>query len=79
VHVQVGFAFGRIESALTVLVANLSELSGLAAKTERIDALFTGGFCHPVPATLHVTNRVVCNTVCNAGCAMPMCSRLYAG
>jgi hypothetical protein len=39
---QVGFAFGRIESALTVLVANLSELSGLAAKTERIDALFSG-------------------------------------
>lgn len=46
---QVGFAFGRIESALTVLVSNLSELSSLAAKTERIDALFSG-MC-PSPST----------------------------
>jgi hypothetical protein len=61
VHVQVGFAFGRIESALTVLVANLSELSGLAAKTERIDALFTGGFCHPVQP-LCMSKIVSCET-----------------
>ena len=37
-----GFAFHRIEKALSLLVANLSDLSGLAAKTERIDALFAG-------------------------------------
>ena len=62
-----GFAFGRIESALTVLVANLSELSGLAAKTERIDALFTGGSLHPALAILpqnfwqkHVTHCLRC-------------------
>lgn len=39
---QVGFAFHRIETALSMLVTNLSDLSGLAAKTERIDALFKG-------------------------------------
>ena len=39
---QVGFAFNRIEGALSLLVQNLSDLSGLAAKTERIDTLFTG-------------------------------------
>ena len=39
---QVGFAFSRIEHALSMLITNLSELSGLAAKTERIDALFKG-------------------------------------
>ncbi len=39
---QVGFAFHRIESALTLLVQNLSDLSSLAAKTERIDTLFSG-------------------------------------
>lgn len=38
---QVGFAFGRIESALTLLVQQLSNVSGLAAQSERIDSLFT--------------------------------------
>lgn len=71
-----GFAFGRIESALTVLVANLSELSGLAAKTERIDALFTGG-CHiPVRGILHA--KEACDTLC---AMQPACQllRMHTG
>jgi len=48
---QVGFAFHRIEKALSLLVANLSDLSGLAAKTERIDALFA--CAHPA----HISPR----------------------
>ncbi|KAK9809945.1 hypothetical protein WJX72_002230 [[Myrmecia] bisecta] len=37
---QVGFAFHRIESALSMVVNNLSKFSGLAAETERLDSLF---------------------------------------
>lgn len=48
---QVGFAFSRIEHALSMLITNLSELSGLAAKTERIDALFKG-----VPLLINLNN-----------------------
>ena len=40
--VQVTFAFDRIERALSMIVTNLSKLSGLAAETERLDALFAG-------------------------------------
>ena len=39
---QVGFAFNRIESALSYLVNHLARFSGLAAQTERLDALFAG-------------------------------------
>ena len=39
---QVGFAFNRIESALSYLVTNMGKFSGLAAQTERLDALFAG-------------------------------------
>lgn len=41
-RVQVGFAFNRIESALSYLVNHLARFSGLAAQTERLDALFAG-------------------------------------
>lgn len=38
---QAGFAFGRIESALSLIVSSLESLSGLAAETERLyDLLF---------------------------------------
>eukprot|EP01025_Chloroclados_australasicus_P031214 TRINITY_DN31579_c0_g1_i4.p1 TRINITY_DN31579_c0_g1~~TRINITY_DN31579_c0_g1_i4.p1 ORF type:complete len:631 (-),score=42.04 TRINITY_DN31579_c0_g1_i4:273-2165(-) len=33
---QAGFAFGRIESALSMIVDRISELSGLAAQTDRL-------------------------------------------
>lgn len=68
---QVGFAFGRIESALTVLVANLSELSSLAAKTERIDALFSGA---PDCQEAHRRRAVL---VLSAQIRAPACRRQY--
>lgn len=39
---QVGFAFRSVEHALTMIVRNLESFSGLAAETERLDALATG-------------------------------------
>lgn len=36
---QVGFAFRQVEHALTLIVRNLESFSGLAAETERLDAL----------------------------------------
>eukprot|EP00798_Chlamydomonas_sp_ICE-L_P018046 gene18046-24463_t len=36
---QVSFAFSTIESALSVIINNLTQLSGLAAETERLEAL----------------------------------------
>ena len=39
---QVSFAFNRIESALSYILAHLQELSGLAAQAERLDALLSG-------------------------------------
>ncbi|DBB06377.1 hypothetical protein WJX77_005903 [Trebouxia sp. C0004] len=36
---QVGFAFRSVENALTLIVRNLESFSGLAAETERLDAL----------------------------------------
>ena len=39
---QVGFAFRSVEHALTIIVRNLESFSGLAAETERLDALATG-------------------------------------
>ncbi len=39
---QVSFAFNRVESALSYILAHLSELSGIAAEAERLDALLTG-------------------------------------
>ena len=39
---QVGFSFRRIEMALNYIVDHLPALSGLAAETERLDALFEG-------------------------------------
>lgn len=39
---QVGFAFRSVENALTIIVRNLESFSGLAAETERLDALATG-------------------------------------
>lgn len=36
---QASFAFQSIESALSVIVNNLAQLSGLAAETDRLDAL----------------------------------------
>ncbi|KAL3153965.1 hypothetical protein ABBQ32_013522 [Trebouxia sp. C0010 RCD-2024] len=38
---QVGFAFRSVEHALTMIVRNLESFSGLAAETERLDALAT--------------------------------------
>ena len=42
---QVGFAFRSVENALTLIVRNLETFSGLAAETERLDALAAGAFC----------------------------------
>lgn len=39
--IQVGFAFSKIEGALSYLVTHLAEVSNLAAETERLDALMT--------------------------------------
>ncbi|KAK9832987.1 hypothetical protein WJX74_003669 [Apatococcus lobatus] len=36
---QVGFAFHRIEAALSVLIMKMADFSGLAAQTERLEAL----------------------------------------
>ena len=59
--VQVGFAFRRIEMALNYIVDNLTEFSGLAAQSERLDTLFSGvHFCtntrsrHGVHAYMYV-------------------------
>lgn len=41
-----GFAFRSVEHALTIIVTHLESFSGLAAETERLDALSTGTcFC----------------------------------
>ena len=45
---QVGFAFRHIEGALNYLVNNLDKFSGLAAETERLDALLTGPTSGPL-------------------------------
>jgi len=45
VYPQVGFAFRSVENALTLIVRNLESFSGLAAETERLDALAAGAFC----------------------------------
>ena len=42
---QVGFAFRSVENALTLIVRNLESFSGLAAETERLDALAAGAYC----------------------------------
>ena len=42
---QVGFAFRSVENALTLIVRNLESFSGLAAETERLDALAAGALC----------------------------------
>jgi ABC-type uncharacterized transport system fused permease/ATPase subunit len=39
---QVSFAFRHIEGALNYFVDNLDKFSGLAAESERLDALLTG-------------------------------------
>lgn len=39
---QVGFAFRSVEHALTIIVTHLESFSGLAAETERLDALAAG-------------------------------------
>jgi putative ATP-binding cassette transporter len=39
--IQVGFAFNKIEGALSYVVTHLASLSNLAAETERLDALMT--------------------------------------
>jgi putative ATP-binding cassette transporter len=39
--VQVGFAFNKIEGALSYVVTHLAAMSNLAAETERLDALMT--------------------------------------
>ena len=39
---QVGFAFRSVENALNLIVKNLESFSGLAAETERLDALAAG-------------------------------------
>mmetsp|Transcript_14977 Transcript_14977/g.45203 ORF Transcript_14977/g.45203 Transcript_14977/m.45203 type:complete len:636 (-) Transcript_14977:410-2317(-) len=54
---QVGFAFHRIEGALSLLVQNLSDLSGLAAKTERIDTLFLALLEQDPPSGSLITRR----------------------
>jgi ABC-type uncharacterized transport system fused permease/ATPase subunit len=36
---QAGFAFGRIEGALSIIVSSLERLAGLAAETERLHEL----------------------------------------
>ena len=54
---QVGFAFNRIESAFSYLVNNMGKFSGLAAQTERLDALFAG--MHPAQA--HVDHTYCCS------------------
>ena len=51
---QVGFAFRSVENALTMIVRNLESFSGLAAETERLDALAAGP---PTPLyALHITS-----------------------
>lgn len=51
---QVGFAFRSVEHALTIIVRNLESFSGLAAETERLDALAAGmPFC-PWPSHIAV-------------------------
>ena len=52
---QVSFAFNRIESALSYILAHLQELSGLAAQAERLDALLSGETLTPDAA---------CCTIC---------------
>ncbi len=42
VSAQVGFAFHRIEAALSVLIMKMADFSGLAAQTERLEALLDG-------------------------------------
>ncbi|KAH7621929.1 hypothetical protein Ndes2526B_g02746 [Nannochloris sp. 'desiccata'] len=39
--VQVGFAFSKIEGALSYVITHLAQVSNLAAETERLDALMT--------------------------------------
>ena len=41
---QVAFAFRHIEGALNYLVDNLDKFSGLAAESERLEALLTGRY-----------------------------------
>ncbi|GLC38395.1 hypothetical protein PLESTB_001582400 [Pleodorina starrii] len=36
---QASFAFSRIDAALSIIINNLAQISGLAAETERLDAL----------------------------------------
>ncbi len=50
VGVQVGFAFRRVEMALSFFVTKLPAISGLAAQAERLDALITGWWsCDKTP------------------------------
>lgn len=42
VSAQVGFAFHRIEAALSVLIMKMADFSGLAAQTDRLEALLDG-------------------------------------
>ena len=51
--VQVGFAFRRIEMALNYIVDNLTEFSGLAAESERLDTLFSGVHLSPNTSPHH--------------------------
>ena len=52
---QVGFAFRSVEHALTIIVRNLESFSGLAAETERLDALAAGMPPCRHPQTLSTT------------------------
>ena len=56
---QVGFAFNRIESALSYLVNHMGKFSGLAAQTERLDALFAGMHPAPIPWTTRTAAAAV--------------------
>lgn len=52
---QVGFAFRSVEHALTMIVRNLESFSGLAAETERLDALAAGLHSFPYLSCLPCT------------------------
>ena len=69
--VQVGFAFSKIEGALSYIVTHLAAVSNLAAETERLDALMTavapdsrGGGVQRTTTTT-TTRRVITTTSFN--------------
>ncbi|CAG9462781.1 unnamed protein product [Pedinophyceae sp. YPF-701] len=46
---QTSYAFARINDAVSILIANFSEFAGLAAETQRLDALMRALDCKDLP------------------------------